>query len=140
MLFFHAIYCKKVISTELVLVSKERLYAFLGGTDQEAFGMHPNELIKNTVVAWGIDQGKTTYVLGGGYAGNDGILRYKKEFAPKGVVPFNIGKRIYDEDVYQHLCQKRKQYEAENNHVWDDHAAYFPLYRAHTLKKNASNV
>lgn len=133
--FFHAIHCRKVISTELVLVSEKHLYAFLGGTDKDAFGMHPNELIKHTVVAWGIDQGKKAYVLGGGYDGNDGILRYKKEFAPKGVVPFEIGKRIYDEDVYQYLCQKRKQYEAENDQAWDDNTSYFPLYRAPLIKK-----
>ena len=92
--------------------------------------MHPNELIKDTVVTWGVAQGKKTYVLGGGYASNDGILRYKKEFAPRSVVPFEIGKRIYDEAIYQYLCEKRKQYEAEKHQVWDENTSYFPVYRA----------
>lgn len=133
--FFHAIHCGKVISTELVLVSQDNLYAFLGGTDAAAFGMHPNELIKHTIVTWGVDQGKKTYVLGGGYAGNDGILRYKKEFAPRGIVPFAIGKRIYNESIYQDLCEKRKRYEVENAQKWDEKVSYFPQYRAHSIKK-----
>lgn len=131
--FFHAIHDKKVISTELVLLSQENLYAFLGGTDQGAFSMHPNELLKQTIITWGIGRGKKTYVLGGGYQGNDGILRYKKEFAPQGVVPFEVGKRIYDSAIYQTFCEQRKNYEVTKGQVWDANSPYFPLYRANSI-------
>ncbi len=133
-IFFHAIHRGKVVSTELVLISHEHLYSFLGGTDATAFGMHPNELIKYNIAVWGVDHGKKTYVLGGGYNGSDGILRYKKEFAPRSIISFKVARRIYDENIYWYLCKKRKQYEVDNAQVWDDNTSYFPLYRAHSIK------
>lgn len=132
-IFFHGIHGEKVVSTELVLLSQDNLYAFLGGTDQGAFSIHPNELLKQRIITWGIEQGKKTYVLGGGYQGNDGILRYKKEFAPQGVVPFEVGKRIYDSQIYEMLCEQRKNYEVAKGQVWDAHSPYFPLYRANSI-------
>ena len=32
-------------------------------------------------------------VLGGGYGADDGIFRYKRSFAPHGLVPFFVGRR-----------------------------------------------
>lgn len=132
--FFHGVYCGQVISTELVLISQDNLYAFLGGTDQRFFGMHPNELLRHTIIMWGVDHGKKNYVLGGGYNQNDGILRYKKEFSPHGVITFEVGKCIYDEGIYQCLCERRKKYELARGGMWDENSLYFPLYRVASIQ------
>src|ERR1035438_1807073 len=89
--YFHALIGGAVVSTELVLVSAQRVYSFLGGTDAAWFHVRPNDLLKVEIMNWARSAGKTEFVLGGGYARGDGIYRYKLSFAPSGSVPFSIG-------------------------------------------------
>lgn len=113
------------VSAELVLVSAESLYSFLGGTRREAFALRPNELLKLAVMEWGQASGKRRFVLGGGYGSDDGIYRYKRSFAPSGSVPFFVGTRIHDARRYDALVTAR----AAAAHAPLD-PSFFPLYRA----------
>lgn len=79
------------VSAELVLLDGTTMLSFLGGTHEEAFPYRPNDLLKYELMVWGYERGFSTYVLGGGADGEDGIFRYKKSFAPNGVVDFEIG-------------------------------------------------
>lgn len=128
--FFHTLHKERVVSTELVLVSVDHIYSFLGGTLRDAFYLRPNELLKHTIIEWGKDQGKRTYVLGGGYSGQDGIFHYKLSFAPQGQVPFRVGKRIYDPVAYERLIQLRRRWEFSQGRQWQPRDGYFPTYRA----------
>ena len=58
-------------------------------------------------------------MLGGGYEDGDGIFRYKRSFAPHGLVPFFVGRRILDPDLYADLTRRHGGGEAE----------FFPAYR-----------
>ncbi len=127
--WFHAFAGGTVISTELVLVSADRVYSFLGGTDAAWFHVRPNDLLKVEIMNWARNAGKTAFVLGGGYARNDGIYRYKLAFAPDGAVPFSIGSRIFDAGAYEELVQSRRNFEALRDQVWQPNADYFPAYR-----------
>lgn len=126
--FFHAVHEGKVVSTELVLVSADHVYSFLGGTLPEAFHLRANDLLKHEIIEWGREQGKQTFVLGGGYNGPDGIFRYKLSFAPDGEVPFRVGKRIYSQSAYNSLVVLRQQSApgAEER----SRSGFFPAYRA----------
>lgn len=125
--YFHARNGQHVISTELVLVSAESVYSFLGGTDSSAFDMRPNELLKFEIMNWAAQQGKKHFVLGGGYEPDDGIFKYKKAFAPSGVVPFYVGQRVYDSAKYAQLVNGRNLMAArEGIDVAPD---FFPAYR-----------
>ncbi|MBE0447475.1 MAG: GNAT family N-acetyltransferase [Actinobacteria bacterium] len=137
--FFHALYEGKVVSTELVLISADNIYSFLGGTLAEAFALRPNDLIKHTIIEWGRERGKKAFVLGGGYNGCDGIFLYKKSFAPNGEVPFKIGKRIYDLEIYEELVLMRRAWEAVNGRSWDPRSDFFPSYRADFCEHSSSN-
>jgi hypothetical protein len=128
--FSHAIYQGKVIASKLGLVSQRSLYNFLGGADDEFFKMNPNEFLTNFTFVWGIDRGKKNCVLGGGYNGYDGIFQYKKKYAPTGVVPFEVGKHIFDNQAYSDLCENRRQYAADNDRIWVADPSYFPVYRS----------
>lgn len=127
--FFHTLHENKVISTELVLVSKEHMYSFLGGTDKDALKLYPNEIIKYSAIVWGIEHGKKTYELGGGYNGLDNLFRYKKSFAPQGDIPLVVGKKIYDEEAYGELCALRSKYEIQKRNAMLVADGFFPLYR-----------
>jgi hypothetical protein len=125
-LFCHAFYGDKMISTELVLVSDNNIYSFLGGTYDEFFEMRPNDLLKFEIINWGRNNGKKRFVLGGGYAPMDGIFQYKQAFAPEGVVSFFIGKKVFNPQKYNELTDCKKSLK----NSWIPNETYFPLYRS----------
>jgi CelD/BcsL family acetyltransferase involved in cellulose biosynthesis len=120
----------EVVSSELVLVSETRLYSFLGGTLAEALPLGANDLLKHAIVEWGRDQGKRSFVLGGGYQPGDGIFRYKRAFAPDGVVPFSVGRLVFDPEGYQQLVEARRAWEAARGRDWRPAPGFFPEFRA----------
>lgn len=124
-IYFHALHQGRVISTELVLVSAENVYSFLGGTDQQAFDLRPNDLLKVEIIRWAKAQGKKRFILGGGYEPNDGIFQYKTAFAPQGIVPFQVGHRILDPQRYNALVAARRL-----TPHWQPRDGFFPAYRA----------
>ena len=127
---FHALWQGRVVSTELVLVSAENIYSFLGGTDPEAFAVRPNDLLKHHVILWGREQGKRRFVLGGGFEPDDGIFRYKASFAPGGEVAFHVAHLIHDPSVYEDLIARRRRHEVDQGRTWEPRPDYFPAYRS----------
>ena len=129
--FFHALHEGAVVSTELVLVSAEATFSFLGGTDSEFFGLRPNDLLKHEIITWSAEQGKEMFVLGGGAAAGDGIERYKKAFAPDGIRVFSTGQRIFDASAYEKLTDLNERRMSPG--VQSEGSAssrFFPAYRA----------
>jgi hypothetical protein len=129
-IYFHGIHQGEVISTELVLVSAERVYSFLGGTDRAAFDLCPNDLLKYEIIRWAQHQKKRAFVLGGGYQSEDGIYRYKLAFAPRGRTPFITGQRILRPDLYQWLVDHRRAQAQTRGEAWSPRPGFFPAYRA----------
>ncbi|MEO7864217.1 MAG: GNAT family N-acetyltransferase, partial [Nitrospirales bacterium] len=108
---FHARHNQRIVSSELLLISKNYLYPFLAGTLEEGLRLRANPLLRHGVNLWGKAQGKQHVVLGGGYSGEDSLLLYKKRFAPNGGVQFCVGTRILDNHMYQTLIDKRATWE-----------------------------
>jgi hypothetical protein len=129
-LLAHVLDAGRVVSTELVLRSATRLYSFLGGTLADAFEKRPNDLLKHEVGAWGRGAGLRAYVLGGGYAGTDGIFRYKLAFAPSGEVPFRVGCWVLDSGATSALIETRRASELAGGNDWSPRPGFFPAYRA----------
>lgn len=127
--YFHAVIGGAIVSTELVLVSANRIYSFLGGTDVEWFHVRPNDLLKVEIMNWARCAGKAEFVLGGGAARGDGIYRYKLSFAPSGSVPFSLGCRVLRPDDYEQLVHARRSFEAAEDRTWQPNPEYFPVYR-----------
>jgi hypothetical protein len=128
--FFHGLHEGRVVATELVLVSARFVYSFLGGTLDEYFPMRANDLLKHEIIRWARRAGKTGFVLGGGYAAGDGIFRYKKSFAPGGVVAFQVGRAIHDPGSYAELVEQRRAFEHAAGREWKPKPGFFPDYRA----------
>jgi hypothetical protein len=127
--YFHAFVGGSVVATELVLVSADRVYSFLGGTDAAWFHVRPNDLLKVEIMNWARSAGKTEFVLGGGYARGDGIYRYKLSFAPNGSVPFSIGSRVLNAGAYQRMIHARQMFAVTQGAQWQPNPEYFPAYR-----------
>lgn len=120
-----------VVSSELVLASATRLFSFLGGTLPEALPQGANDLLKHAVIGWGREHGKRAFVLGGGLRPGDGIFRYKRAFAPAGVVPFHVGRVVLDPAACEALLARRRAHEAaRGNPRFEPDPGFFPPYRA----------
>jgi lipid II:glycine glycyltransferase (peptidoglycan interpeptide bridge formation enzyme) len=128
-MLFHVTNGNTVISSEMVLLAEKNMYAFLGGTDGRFTDMNSGELLSNSIINWGIENGKKQYVMGGGYRGHDGIFQFKKKFAPNGTVPFEVGKHIFERTAYINMCERRKDYERQQCRDWAEDLSYFPAYR-----------
>jgi hypothetical protein len=128
--FFHVLHGGRVVSSELVLLSRRHAYFFLGGTLAEAFEVRPNDLLQHETFLWCRDAGRRAIVLGGGYKGSEGLLRYKKSFAPRGEVPFLVGTKTYDAGAAAELVENRRRWETARGRGWSPEPGYFPVYRS----------
>ncbi len=128
--FFHTLSGGEVVSSDLVLCSVEHVYYFLGGTRPEAYPLGPNYLLKHHVAMWAIAEGKTSYVLGGGYQPNDGLLRYKRGYARAGEVPFKVASMVHDGAGCDELARDRAAFAERTGAPWTPRAGFFPAYRA----------
>ncbi len=128
MIFAHIFSGSEIVSTELLLLSADCLYSFLGGTLDHAYNMRPNDLLKHEMILWGASQGYKWYVLGGGVKPDDGIFKYKASFDPESILPFYVRRIVYDEDRYRSLCLQRAEYEKQQGEVWSPRADFFPEY------------
>ena len=120
-MFFHAVYEGKIVSTELVIYGSHNCYSYLGGTDAEYQFVRPNDFLKYEIIKWAKEKGLKNYILGGGYGSDDGIFQYKYALAPNGVKDFFIGRRLFDQSTYNMLKDLRTD---------EINEKYFPSYRS----------
>ena len=125
--FFYALHERRAVSVELVLLSRGRAYSFLGGTFADAFPLRPNDALKHAAIQWSVAHHLTHYVLGGGLTPGDGIFRYKRAFAPRGLVDFKVARRVFLPDAYQRLTEQRERDLAAAGAVRSQD--FFPAYR-----------
>ena len=116
---FHVVSDSLIVASELILLSAERVYSFLGGTLESHFPARASDLLKYHILLWAREKGYRQFVIGGGYRPHDGIFSFKKSFAPGGVVPFYTGKMVFDPKTYDCLTK----YHAHPT------SGYFPSYR-----------
>jgi len=123
-IYFHAVMDDKVISTALILIGKEKSFAFLAGTLGEYYDYHPEALVELTTIQWLKDKGLAKYIIGGGHEGEDGIYLHKKGYARNGDYPFYVGKKVHDPIIYKKLINLRKTIGD-----FDGETSFFPKYR-----------
>lgn len=118
--YFYVLDGVRVISAELVIYDENNCYSYLGGTNSDYFYLRPNEILKYEIIKWAYNKKLKNFVLGGGYGSDDGIYNYKLCFDPNGVYDFYIGRKVFDEKVYNKLCDLKK---------CKKDAEFFPAYR-----------
>lgn len=116
------------ISTELILISGDTLYSFLGGTLSEYFEYRPNDFLKIEVMKWARKNNFKNYILGGGRTDGDSLYNYKKSFFPFNQdVIYYTGRKIINTKVYAKLNDiLNADIEVEKI---DTKPNYFPIYR-----------
>jgi hypothetical protein len=129
-MFAHVFHGDRIVSSELILLSTETGYFFLGGTLSEAFSLRPNDLLKHETFLRTREMGIRRFVLGGSYRPEDGLLRYKRSFAPTGIYPFNVGVQVIDTARLEELVGRRRAWESSQGREWAPAEGFFPPYRA----------
>ncbi|MEO2073961.1 MAG: GNAT family N-acetyltransferase [Bacillus sp. (in: firmicutes)] len=110
---------EKVIMSCFFMHYGDFIHYHLLGSDEDYLKYSPNNALIHYVVKWAKTQGKKVLHLGGGYSGDsDTLYRFKKRFNKYGELPFYIGKRIRNEEIYEEIVRELP--------VTGD---YFPLYR-----------
>jgi len=128
--FIHAIAGGKVVSSDIILLSAENAYFYLGGTLAEAYSMRPNDLLQHENFRYCRDRGLKRCILGGGYRPDDGVLRFKRSFAPGGDRPFRLGVKTYDRETSARLVERRREWERAQGREWNPVEGFFPPYRS----------
>ncbi len=115
----------KIIAVSIILFANKKANYHLSGSIKEYQHLAPTNLLLYKVALWGNENGYKTFHLGGGVgAREDGLYKFKKAFYRGEPRIFHIGKKIFDEDVYNQLVTVRKQ---SNDEMKE---GFFPEYRA----------
>jgi len=99
------VYQDKYISTEIVPFGKNIAYSFLGGTRNNFFHLRPGDLLKHSIIRELKNKKLKYFCLGGG---TKGVINFKKSFAKNGLKQFYIGKKIYNQKIYDHAVSQWK--------------------------------
>lgn len=101
------------------------LYWHLSAADLALGHVRPVNAYLHDTIRWAVRAGKRRMLLGGGYAPDDGIFRFKAAFSRQRL-PFRVYRRVHDPDAYRSLAE-----------AWSAHhgrppvSDFFPSYRAH---------
>lgn len=93
------------VAALLCFLHEDRMHAHIAGSDEASRGSSPNNLLYHTAAAWGVEHGYRSLHLGGGRSPrpDDALFRFKQSISPH-CVPYRLGKRVRQGEVYDDLC------------------------------------
>lgn len=119
---FFAEFEGKVIAAAIMISSNGYMNYHLSGSLREYQHLAPTNLLLYKAACWGSRNGCKTLHLGGGVGSReDGLYKFKRAFNRKETKRFEIGKKVYLNDIYEHLAKMKKV---------DLEEQFFPVYRA----------
>lgn len=124
-MIFYAIYKGKKIAMVLVIYGNRQIHHHLSASEQAFQHLAPTNLLMYEVACWGSRQGFDSFHLGGGVGSKeDSLYQFKQGFNKKSETYFSVGKKIFNEEVYNDLVEMRRMEDE-----FDESALFFPLYR-----------
>lgn len=112
---------EKIIAAGFYFVYNNIIHAHLSGTLKEYLKFSPAYIIKYATVEWAKEHGVKLIHYGGGTSNDesDPLYKFKKRFGKNTEFDFHIGKKVWNKEVYEELC------EITNS----DDTNFFPKYR-----------
>ena len=109
-------------ASAIMLFENGKLNYHLSGSRRQFQSLAPTNLLLYEAAVWGSENGCETLHLGGGVgSAEDSLLAFKKAFYRGELRTFCIGKKIFNNELYNILLEKREE-KIESN--------FFPKYRA----------
>lgn len=123
---FAAVLDEKIIACSIILFCNKFIHYHFSGSDPKYMYLAPNNLLLYEAAKWGNENGFSLFHLGGGYKGmDDSLFKFKKSFSKLEPLDFYIGKKIFNANSYEYLCDLRKECDKEYN----KDTIFFPAYR-----------
>lgn len=117
-----------VISSGLYFIYDNKyIHAHLSGTRPEYLQFSPAYILKQVVAEWAYNNGYKLIHYGGGYSSDpeNPLYLFKKKFTKKDPLDYYIGKKIYNNEIYERLVKRTKTEESN----------FFPQYRDPNIVK-----
>lgn len=124
-MFFYSMLDNKITSIAIFLFCNGQMHYHLSASASGYQNYQSTNLVIAEAAMWACRNGYKTLHLGGGLsAKQDNLYMFKKLFNKNDNTKFFIGKKIYDEEIYDKLVEMRKQIPGFN-----EDTDYFPAYR-----------
>ena len=120
-ILIEAIFEGKTIAAGLYFIYKDIIHIHLSGTLTEYLYLSPAYVLRYALILWGIENKYKLIHHGGGRSNSeeDSLYLFKKNFAKIYDLNFYIGKKVWNQEIYDKLCNMKN--------VEDD--GFFPAYR-----------
>lgn len=120
--FVEAIFENKTIAAGLYFVYDKVIHIHLSGTLTEYLYLSPAYVLRYAITLWGKENGYKIIHHGGGRTNSeeDSLYTFKRNFAKLEDRDFYIGKKIWNDELYEKLCEIKNV---------DKNEAFFPAYR-----------
>ena len=123
--FYSQVSDGKIVAVAIMLTANGIMNYHLGGSLRDYSKVAPMNQLFYKAALWGSANGFHTLYLGGGVgSGDDNLLRFKKNFYRGELSRFYIGKKVFNDGIYQNLLDIRK-----NNCTQIVNTSFFPAYR-----------
>ena len=118
----NALYEGAVISSEFFFVWGKYIHSHLSGTLNSFLYLSPDYVIMYGIMEWGKRKGYHFIHTGGGTSNDpeNPLYLFKKKFARNTDFDFYIGRRVWNQDIYDMLCGMTGQ----------NDTGFFPAYRS----------
>lgn len=118
----NALYEGAVISSEFFFVWGKYIHSHLSGTLNSFLNLSPDYVIMYGIMEWGKRKGYHFIHTGGGTSNDpeNPLYLFKKKFARNTDFDFYIGRRVWNQDIYDMLCGMTGQ----------NDTGFFPAYRS----------
>ncbi|MFW9995576.1 MAG: GNAT family N-acetyltransferase [Candidatus Odinarchaeota archaeon] len=113
-------YKNDAVGASMFILGEKIIHYHLSGFTADFKGIYPSSLALWEAIKWAKDKGFNYMHLGGGRGKNDSLFDFKKSFSNL-ILPFYIGKKIFDQTVYEKLLSYSQ--------VASRPGDYFPGYR-----------
>ncbi len=97
----------KIFTSQLLIHDDENVYCHMYGAINEARKKNIIVYSYHALISWAADNGFKKINLGGGNTSdpNDSLFTFKKNFS-NNTIPFYIGEKIFDDKIYNQICEK----------------------------------
>lgn len=125
-MWFYTMLDETIVAISIFLYENGNMHYHLSGSRREYQNLAPTNLLLYEAAKWGTQNGYKKLHLGGGVgAAQDSLYKFKKAFNRNEDKEFCIGKKIFNEEIYNELVDIRKA----NENGFDTTRSFFPLYR-----------
>lgn len=122
LVLIEAVFEGKIIAVCLYFIYNKLIHVHLSGTLNEYLNLSPEYILQYAITLWGKENGYELIHRGGGRSNSeeDSLYLFKKNFAKLETRDFYISKKIWNNKIYNKLCELKNVKKDEE---------FFPAYR-----------